>query len=197
MIGQLTGNIIEKKPPVLLLDVNGVGYEVHAPMRTFYHFEQQTTAATLLTHLIVRDDQHTLYGFHDRRERSLFLRLIKVNGIGPKLALAILSGIEADHFVHCIHQQDPSTLIKIPGVGKKTAERMVMEMRDKLDEWQMSSTTPNTPNPTDQNTSDAVDALQALGFKPAEAKRAVTQVHQPEHSSEHLIRLALQQLAKH
>ena len=104
MIGQLTGNIIEKKPPVLLLDVNGVGYEVHAPMRTFYHFEQQTTAATLLTHLIVRDDQHTLYGFHDRRERSLFLRLIKVNGIGPKLALAILSGIEADHFVHC-HRQ--------------------------------------------------------------------------------------------
>ena len=124
MIGKLTGIISEKQPPFLLIEVNGVGYEVLATMNTFYHLPEDNSAVSLYTHLIVREDAHTLYGFYNNRERSLFRTLIKVNGVGPKLALSILSGIETDRFVQCVQNNDASSLVRIPGVGKKTAERL-------------------------------------------------------------------------
>lgn len=133
MIGQLRGTLLEKRPPVLLLDVNGVGYEVEAPMTVFYDLPDTGESLTLHTHFVVREDAQLLYGFADRYERELFRALIKVNGVGPKMALAILSGIEADRLAQCIHDQDTTSLVKVPGIGKKTAERLVIEMRDRLD----------------------------------------------------------------
>jgi holliday junction DNA helicase RuvA len=197
MIGQLTGKIVQKKPPLLLLDVNGVGYEVLSPMSTFYHFQDvNQDTITLITHLVVREDQHTLYGFHSEQERSLFRTLIKVNGVGPKLALTILSGMNANEFAQCINQNQLTRLTGIPGIGKKTAERLMVEMRDKMSEWQSTSSSGELGISSTQSLHDAISALSALGYKPHEAKRVVESVHQPQHSSEQLIRLALQQIAK-
>jgi len=132
MIGYLRGNLLEKRPPWLLLDVGGVGYEVEAPMTVFYELAEAGDSVQLYTHLVVREDAQLLYGFANRYERELFRALIKVNGVGPKMALAILSGIEAGRLAQCIEQQDVSALVKVPGVGKKTAERLVIEMSDRL-----------------------------------------------------------------
>lgn len=200
MITQLTGLLLEKKAPQLVLDVNGVGYEILAPMSTFYQLPDLGLKATLLTHLSIREDAHTLFGFAQPQERDLFRALIKVNGVGPKLALTILSGIEADHFVHCIQTQDTSSLVKIPGVGKKTAERLIIETRDSLSHWQ-AHTTDDTAQQTaslftNQTISDAIAALTALGYKPNDAKKAIKTVHAPEYNSEQLIRLALKQMVK-
>jgi Holliday junction DNA helicase RuvA len=188
MIGKLTGIISEKQPPMLLIDVNGVGYEVLATMNTFYHLPEEKTAVSLYTHLIVREDAHTLYGFYHTRERSLFRTLIKVNGVGPKLALSILSGIETDRFVQCVQNNDASSLVRIPGVGKKTAERLIIEMRDKLDDWQVSLPNAST---TTQTSDDAISALVTLGYKQKEAERAVKHIFDNNLSSEQLIREAL------
>ena len=198
MITHLTGTLTEKKPPCLTLDVNGIGYEIQAPMSTFYHLPLLGEKITLLTHFVVREDAHLLFGFLKENERKLFRALIKINGIGPKLALTILSGIEAEQFMRCIQQQDVGYLINIPGVGKKTAERLVIEMRDSLSRWESAlyppPETPDLcPNPN-QIIQDAINALTTLGYKPQDAKTAVNNAHHPDHSSEELIRKALQNM---
>lgn len=193
MIGRLTGTILEKQAPTLLIDVQGVAYEVFAPMNTFYHLPDINERATLHTHLIVREDAHTLYGFHSKQERSLFRGLIKVNGVGPKLALSILSGIEAQAFVNCVHQNDATTLVRIPGVGKKTAERLIIETRDKLKDWDIASPTSAASAPS-QSSDDAIAALLALGYKQKEAEKSIKNVFEPDLTSEALIKLSLQQM---
>lgn len=200
MIGQLRGIILEKQPPQLLLDVNGVGYEIDAPMSTFYRLPDIGQEVTLLTHFIVREDAHCLYGFSAREERMLFRTLLKVNGVGPKLALTILSSIDPDEFVRCIVNNDTASLVRIPGVGKKTAERLVIEMRDKLASWHQNSPVELTLLPNqdrsarNQIVQDAVSALIALGYKPQAASRAVSKVDDGNLSSEDIIRRALREM---
>lgn len=135
MIGRLRGTLAEKQPPHLILDVNGVGYEVEVPMTTLYRLPSVGEPVTLHTHLVVREDAHLLYGFAEKRERELFRELIRLNGVGPKLALALMSGLEVDELVRCVQAQDTSTLVKIPGVGKKTAERLLVELKDRFKAW--------------------------------------------------------------
>lgn len=197
MITHLTGKLIQKKPPLLIIDVNGIGYEVHAPMSTFYQLPECDNTLTLLTHLAIREDAHVLFGFYTEHERKLFRALIKVNGVGPKLALTILSGIETEQFVQCILQQDESRLTHIPGIGKKTAERLIIEMKDALSQWEHTDI-PTQKELMDPNQAmqDAIAALTTLGYKPHDAKQAVTKAHQPEHTREQLIRLALQQVGR-
>src|SRR5580692_2258315 len=136
MIGQLFGTLLEKQPPTLLLKVQNIGYEIDAPMSTFYRLPESGQELSLYTHLVVREDAHQLYGFYSRPERSLFRTLLKVNGVGPRLALTILSSIEPEEFVRCVVNNDTESLVQLPGVGKKTAERLNIEMRDKLAAWQ-------------------------------------------------------------
>lgn len=200
MIGRLRGILQEKQPPQLLLEVSGVSYEVQAPMSTFYRLPDLGQEITLFTHLVVREDAHLLYGFSQEQERSLFRTLIKVNNIGPKSALSILSGIEADAFVRCVMENDVTSLSRLPGIGKKTAERLVVEMRDRLSAWQEQSgenlsnyQTKELGNPA---VKDAISALITLGYKSQEARQAVTRVEQQGASSEQLIRLALQNIIK-
>lgn len=195
MITHLTGKLLEKKPPCLIIDVSGIGYEVHAPMSTFYQLPETGNIVTLLTHFVVREDAQLLFGFFTDQERKLFRAVIKVNGVGPKLGIAILSGMETAHFVNCIQTQNAGSLTTIPGVGKKTAERLIIEMRDTLSHWDdynHASTAQTEIIQTTQAIQDAISALTALGYKPNEAKNAVTKVHQPQHNSEQLIRLVLQ-----
>lgn len=194
MIGRLRGKIIYKQPPMLLIEVGGVGYEVEAPMSTFYQLAETDTEILLHTHLIVREDAQLLCGFATESERQLFRSLIKTNGVGAKLALAILSGMSAVEFTRCIHDEDSATLIRLPGVGRKTAERLIIEMRDRLPKVE-SVTTADMPAGTVVATadadSDARHALEALGYKPAEAQRMVQKVSSDGLSSEELIRAAL------
>ncbi|HET7306479.1 MAG TPA: Holliday junction branch migration protein RuvA [Gammaproteobacteria bacterium] len=190
MIGRLKGTLAEKHPPRLLLDVNGVGYEVEAPMSTFYSLPKPGEPLTLLTHLAVREDAHVLYGFATAAERDLFRSLIRVSGIGPKLALTILSGISVEAFQRCVEARDSAALTRLPGVGKKTAERLVMEMRDKL----AVEATPGLPAgaiATARPTDEAQGALIALGYKPAEAAKMVREVEGDDLAAEDIIRLAL------
>ncbi|MGB1464730.1 MAG: Holliday junction branch migration protein RuvA [Alcanivorax nanhaiticus] len=199
MIGQLRGTLLEKRPPVLLLDVNGVGYEVEAPMTVFYELPETGQPLTLHTHFVVREDAQLLYGFSSRYERELFRALIKVNGVGPKMGLAILSGIEADRLAQCIQDQDSSTLVKVPGIGKKTAERLVIEMSDRLDK--IDGAPASLPgrvalSPADDARSDAIAALEALGYRNKDAVAAVGKVAEEGTSSEQMIRLALKNLAR-
>lgn len=195
MIARLQGQLIEKQPPVLVVDVHGVGYELEAPMSTFYKVTLGAPV-TLFTHQVVREDAHLLYGFASREERDLFRVLLKVNGVGPKLALAILSGMEADAFAACVRQNDVATLVRIPGVGKKTAERLVIELRDRVGDGPAGlpsfagSEAPATPE------RDAITALIALGYKAAEAERAVGKIKLENASAEDLIRGALKGMVK-
>jgi holliday junction DNA helicase RuvA len=199
MIGQLRGMILEKQPPQLLLEINNVGYEIDAPMSTFYHLPDVGQPVVLYTHFVVREDAHHLYGFYSREERTLFRTLLKVNGVGPRLALTILSGIETNEFVHSIVNNDTANLVRLPGVGKKTAERLIIEMRDKFSHWQqthpfelnkLNGTLPQS-TPQKQTFQDAVSALIALGYKPQEASRAVSRIEDKNLSSEEIIRRAL------
>ena len=197
MIGRLKGLLLSKQPPTLLLDVNGVGYEVDAPMSTFYQLPDVNQEIILHTHLVVREDVQQLCGFISETERSMFRSLIKINGVGPKLALSILSAISADDFARCIQESDTTTLVRLPGVGKKTAERLVIEMRDKLKDWQVDALSNGEPagmidiqqvaNPVEE----AVSALIALGYKPPQASRMVSQIDNRDLSSEEIIRDAL------
>ena len=193
MIGRLQGILLEKKPPQLLLNVGGVGYEVQAPMSTFYHLPDIGKEIVLLTHLVVREDAQILFGFHQEHERSLFRNLIKISNVGPKSALTILSGIEANAFVRCIMDSDTASLSRLPGIGKKTAERLVIEMRDRLADWQATSTSSDLPVTTSENSAieDAISALITLGYKPQDARRAVQKIEKQDAKSEELIRLAL------
>ena len=195
MIGRLHGQIIEKLPPFLLLDVNGVGYELEAPMSTFYELPDCGETVLLYTHLLVRDDAHTLYAFKSTHDRSLFRNLLKVNGVGAKMALAILSGMDTKAFKDCIHNGDADSLIRLPGVGRKTAERLIIDMRDRLDKISSSDIKVNGKNGSSMPHSpveDAVSALISLGYKPNEASRMVSNVETQSQSSEEIIRLALQ-----
>jgi len=197
MIGLLRGQVRRKQPPFLLLDVNGVGYEIEAPMSTFYVLPSDDTPVTLHTHLAIRDDAHVLYGFAEERDRALFRALLKVSGVGGKVALAILSGMTADEFTLTVQAGDVAALTRLPGIGKKTAERLIVEMRDRL-EAPGSGNSPllapggAAPAGSDSPLEDALSALQALGYKGAEAQRMVRGVDAEGLSTEEIIRAALQ-----
>lgn len=191
MIGRLTGTLIIKQPPELLLDVAGVGYEVAAPMSTFYQLPEVGENVTLHTHLVVREDAHTMYGFSSVEQRTLFRTLIKVNGVGPKLALTILSSIEPDLFVQSVMNQDAGGLTRIPGIGKKTAERLIVEMRDRLKDWDTGDTT-SVASGFNQVMQDAMSALEALGYKSADSMKTIKRIAKADMKSEEMIRLALQ-----
>lgn len=198
MIGRLRGSLAEKQPPHLVLDVNGVGYEVEVPMTTLYRLPHVGETVTLHTHLVVREDAHLLYGFYEKRERELFRELIRLNGVGPKLALALMSGLEVDELVRCVQAQDTSALTRIPGVGKKTAERLLVELKDRFKAWEslpgtftLVSNGPNQAEPFASAESDAVSALISLGYKPQEASKAVSAIKEKDLSSADLIRRAL------
>ena len=197
MIGHLRGIIMEKYPPYLLLEVGNIGYELTAPLSTFYNLPASQEETLLYTHLSIRDDTQTLYGFHNERDRRLFRALIKVNGVGPKMALVILSGIDPNEFIHCVLNQNIDQLIRIPGVGRKTAERLIIETKDGLSRWYARDTSSQTDNfllSQSQSIQDAISALITLGYKPQEAKRAVNAIQKPELTIENLIRLALKRL---
>ena len=194
MIGRIQGQLVYKQPPGLMIDVNGVGYEIDAPMSTFYQLPECGNNITLHIHMIVREDAQTLYGFHDLADRSLFRTLLKVNGVGAKMALTILSGMDANGFKYCIQFGDTDALVRLPGVGKKTAERLVVELRDRLDN---DSSIPAI-NDAGINTvsvrnhiEEAISALTALGYKGPEAMRMIKNVQDETSSCEDLIRLAL------
>lgn len=196
MIGFLRGVLAAKAPPYLLLDVHGVGYEVEAPMTTFYNLPAVGATTQLYTHLVVREDAQQLFGFSSEADRLLFRLLIKISGVGPKLALTILSGLSADAFEQCIRNNDTHALVRLPGVGKKTAERLMIEMRDRLPKHEGGSdfsATAHTFGSLDNSPKqEAVGALIALGYKPQDASRMVQNVAGDDKSCEELIRLALQ-----
>ncbi|EGG99343.1 Holliday junction DNA helicase RuvA [gamma proteobacterium IMCC2047] len=197
MIGRIKGVLIEKSPPDICVDVQGVGYELQVPMNTFYRLPDVDHPVSLYTHFVVREDAQLLYGFYEARERELFRAVIKINGVGPKLGLAILSGIEASDFVRVVHNNDVAALTKVPGIGKKTAERLVIEMRDKLKDW------PEAPGDLQASlnsaaadgTDEAVSALLALGYKPKDAEKAIKSIAVEGMSSQELIRQALKSMA--
>jgi Holliday junction DNA helicase RuvA len=193
MIGHLRGRLAAKQPPHLLLEVNGVGYEVEAPMSTFYKLPAVGEEIHLYTHLVVREDAHLLFGFASERERRLFRTLLKVNGIGARMALTILSGMETDMFVQCITAGDADRLVRLPGIGRKTADRLIVEMRDRLKDWEtVAETQKDRRTPRPGNAADeAVSALIALGYKPQEASRFVHAVATDGMGSEAIIREAL------
>ena len=201
MIGRLRGTLAEKQPPHLILDVNGLGYELEVPMTTLYRLPAVGEPLTLHTHLVVREDAHLLYGFFEKRERELFRELIRLNGVGPKLALALMSGLEVDELVRCVQAQDTAALVKVPGVGKKTAERLLVELKDRFKAWEsIPSIAPLVVEPqlaqaVSSAENDAVSALISLGYKPQEASRAVAAVKEDGMSSEDLIRRALRGMA--
>lgn len=194
MIGSLYGIIVAKTPPHLMLEVGGVGYELEAPMSTFYALPAVGTTVRLLTHLVVREDAHVLYGFSSAEERRLFRNLLKVSGVGPRIALAILSGTSAEGFAACVLANDPSTLTRIPGVGRKTAERLIIEMRDRLD-GDAATSFIDAAHPSSGPQGEALAALVALGYKPAEATRLLKAAGEAT-TTEELIRRALQGAAK-
>jgi Holliday junction DNA helicase RuvA len=197
MIGRLTGEVVYKHPPFLMVDVNGVGYELEAPMSTFYDLPLNGGKVTLFTHLAIRDDAHVLYGFASESERALFRNLLKVSGVGAKMALAILSGMTADEFARCVQADDSAALVRLPGIGKKTAERLIIEMRDRLDRLEVGfapaagGARAAAPALAETPVSDAVGALIALGYKPNDASRMVRSVESEGLSSEEIIRQAL------
>jgi len=197
MIGFIRGKLVSKKPPLLVLDVQGVGYEIEAPMTTFYNLPAMEETVHLHTHLVVREDAHILFGFSTEADRVMFRTLIKVNGVGPKLALTILSGQSADEFHRCIHDNDTAALIRLPGVGKKTAERLIIELRDKLPALDTSAGDKNNIEQgsglTRSNAKqEAISALCALGYKAQDASKMVQGIAQEDKSCEDIIRLALQ-----
>ena len=192
MIGFVRGKLVAKAPPHLTVDVGGVGYELEAPLSTFYTLPAPGSEVRLLTHLVVREDAHILYGFGTQEERALFRNLLKVSQVGPKIALAVLSGVSVDGFSTCVKLQDAATLTKIPGVGRKTAERIIMEMKDRLDALEqatISGTVPATPSSTE---GEAWNALVALGYKPTEVTAMLKPFAGQGGSTEDLIRKALQ-----
>ena len=198
MIGRLSGQLIEKNPPALVLDVNGVGYEVDAPMSTFYVLPTVGESLTLYIHMVVREDAQLLYGFASRTERVLFRALLKVNGIGAKVALSILSGMSTDEFLTCIASQDVAALTRVPGIGKKTAERLLVEMKDKVDTLEVSSSPAGArPKVHDESArSQAEEALASLGYKPAEAVKLLDKHATADQTVEQMIKAALRGAAR-
>jgi len=197
MIGRLRGALLHKEPPVLIIDVGGVGYELEAPMTTFYELPAVGESVTLYTHLVVRDDAHLLYGFSTDAQRRLFRALLKVTGVGPRVALALLSGLSEQEFMRCIATEDVTRLTQVPGIGRKTAERLIVEMRDRLalEGPAVASKTVAGGEITQDPVSEAVSALIALGYKPPEASRAVRAIATDGLSAEEIIRQALRRMA--
>ena len=194
MIGRLSGTLIAKQPPLLLLDVHGVGYEIEAPMSTFFKLPAIGEAVVLQTHLVVREDAHLLFGFATQTEKNLFREIIKISGIGPKLALAILSGIGVDDFWAAVRAAETGRLVKLPGIGKKTAERIVIELRDKAgaggpgDLGMLNASGVSIPA---SPMSEARAALESLGYKPPEAQKLTDAAHKEGMSTDQIIREAL------
>jgi Holliday junction DNA helicase RuvA len=203
MISRLQGTLLEKHPPALLVDVQGVGYEVLVPMSTLFQLPDTGDEVILFTHFVVREDAQQLFGFVDKRDRELFRTLIRVNGVGPKMALAIMSGMDTTDLVRCVNNNDVAALCRIPGVGKKTAERLLVEMRDKLGQWEVSEEGAAASGAgailqAMDELAEAESALVALGYKATEASRMVNAVagENDGASSEELIRLALKSAVK-
>ena len=203
MISYLVGQLVEKSTPWLVIEVNGVGYDVQASLNTFTDLPALGAEIKLLTHFIVREDAQLLYGFADQSERRLFRTLIKINGVGPKLALAILSGMDAAAFSHCIIVSDVASLTRLPGVGKKTAERLIVEMKDRLQEWHVDLPAEqiggvgNTSSSQSLILAEAETALIALGYKPVEASKSLAKLDFSEiDTSEAAIRAALKTMLK-
>ena len=193
MIGRLKGILLEKQPPEILLDVQGVGYELLLPMTSFYDLPEIGQETTLFTHLVVREDAHLLFGFAQKTDRTLFRELIKTNGVGPKLALAILSAMSVEQFAYAIEREELSKLVKIPGVGKKTAERLLVELKGKFKDVRQSDffvESKHIPS-TESSADEAIAALIALGYKPTDAEKMVKKVAKADLTSEQLIREAL------
>ncbi|MBT3136064.1 Holliday junction branch migration protein RuvA [Alteromonas sp. ALT199] len=202
MIGRIRGTLAEKQPPEILVDVAGVGYEIHMPMTSFYQLPAVGEEVVVYTHFVVREDAQLLFGFADKMERGLFRELIKANGVGPKLGLAILSGMSAGQFLASVQNEDVSALVSLPGIGKKTAERLVVELKDRLAKFGKAQSIVMPPPSSDllsNNTIVAVNdareeaqsALIALGYKPAQASKLVESVYTEGMESEAVIRDAL------
>jgi len=204
MIGRIRGILVQKHPPDILVEVGGVGYELQVPMTTLFQLPELGAEVSLLTHFVVREDAQLLYGFIDERDRGLFRQLIRVSGVGPKLGLTILSGMDSANFARCVQRDDISSLVALPGVGKKTAERLLVEMRDKLKDWFGPAGGADdlasggvVPGSVTDRVADAEGALVALGYKPQEASRMVAAVNDDSvASSEELIRRALKSMVK-
>jgi len=203
LIGQIRGILIEKKPPEILVDVRGITYEIQVPMSTLYQLPDVGQEVVLHTHFVVRDDAQLLYGFCHTKDKTLFRSLIRVNGVGPRMALVILSGMEPDEFVRVVRNNDVTAMVNMPGIGKKTAERLIVEMRDRLSEWQASEGAGSAPETQDSASTikvfskDAEAALIGLGYKPQQAARAIAQVLKDNleiTDSEELIRLSLKSI---
>lgn len=202
MIGRIRGTLVYKQPPDILVEAGGVGYEIQVPMTTLFQLPELGADVSLLTHFVVREDAQLLYGFIDPRDRELFRQLIKVSGVGPKLALTILSGMDSNSFARCVQRDDISALVALPGVGKKTAERLLIEMRDKLKNWLVQLDSEGSGQagilmePVADVVADAESALIALGYKPVQAAKVVAAVNDDSVSnSEELIRRALKSMA--
>lgn len=202
MIGRIRGTLAEKQPPEILVDVAGVGYEIHMPMTSFYQLPAVGEEVVVYTHFVVREDAQLLFGFADKMERGLFRELIKANGVGPKLGLAILSGMSATQFLASVQNEDVSALVSLPGIGRKTAERLVVELKDRLAKFGKTQSivvpppssdllSGSTIVPVNDSREEAQSALIALGYKPAQASKLVESVYQEGMESEALIREAL------
>ena len=195
MIGHLKGKITSKNPPEILIEVEGVGYEVLCPMSTFYALDDLTEDILLFTHLSIKEDAHTLFGFISKDEKNVFRELIRVNGVGPKVALAILSNLSVQSLVECISTEDADLLAKTPGIGKKTALKLIVELQDRLGKLEFTGTIEKTRDlnqSSNPNSKQAIEALQSLGFKVKEANRMVSKIEDQGLSTEQIIRLALQ-----
>ena len=195
MIGHLKGKIISKSPPEVLLEVQGIGYEVLCPMSTIYELDNLSDDVLLFTHLSIKEDAHTLFGFITKDEKNVFRELIRVNGVGPKVALAILSNLSVHSLVECISTEDADLLAKTPGIGKKTALKRIVELQDRLSKLDLVGSLANSieiKQNSNPNSKQAIEALQSLGFKAKEANRMVSKIEDQELSTEQLIRLALQ-----
>ena len=195
MIGHLKGKIISKSPPEVLLEVQGIGYEVLCPMSTIYELDNLSDDVLLFTHLSIKEDAHTLFGFITKDEKNVFRELIRVNGVGPKVALAILSNLSVHSLVECISTEDADLLAKTPGIGKKTALKLIVELQDRLSKIELVGILANSTEikqNSNPNSKQAIEALQSLGFKAKEANRMVSKIEDIELSTEQLIRLALQ-----
>jgi len=195
MIGQIKGQIISKNPPEVLLEVGGIGYELLCPMSTFYQLDNSSEDTLLYTHLSIKEDSHTLFGFISKDEKNMFRELIRVNGVGPKVALAILSHLSVSSLVDCIMSEDADLLAKTPGIGKKTALKLIVELQDRLDKVELvnaSTSTMGHKMSHNPNAKQALAALQSLGFKTKEANKMVSKIEDKDLTTEQLIRLALQ-----
>jgi holliday junction DNA helicase RuvA len=193
MIGSLRGRLAHKQPPQIILECGGVGYEIETPMSTFLALPGIGSELFLYTHLVVREDAQTLFGFSTEEEKSLFRSLLKVSGVGAKMGLAILSGMSVTDFQRCVQYEDAAMLVKIPGVGKKTAERLIIEMRDRIDSTSAESGSDKSRTTRSDPRNEAFDALISLGYRTNEINRLLGRLDIAEKSAEDIIRLALRQ----